>query len=128
MPHVTIEYSSNAIDRSEIVSFCRAVKQAMMASDLFELGAVRVRAVAFDSFAIADENPENAFIDVSVRIGLGRSEAEKKKLGESLFASMSELLLQRFETPYFALSLEIREIDPALSWKKNTMHARLRGK
>jgi 5-carboxymethyl-2-hydroxymuconate isomerase len=33
-----------------------------------------------------------------------------------------------FETPHFALSLEVREIDPALSWKKNSIHLRLRTK
>ena len=33
-----------------------------------------------------------------------------------------------FETPHFALSFEIREIDPQLSWKKNAIHLRLRGK
>jgi 5-carboxymethyl-2-hydroxymuconate isomerase len=31
-----------------------------------------------------------------------------------------------FGTPHFALSLEIREIEAALSWKKNSIHARLR--
>ena len=41
---------------------------------------------------------------------------------------MSEYLAPLFETPHFALSLEIREIDPALSWKKNAIHPRLRGK
>ncbi|TGU68353.1 5-carboxymethyl-2-hydroxymuconate isomerase, partial [Mesorhizobium sp. M1C.F.Ca.ET.144.01.1.1] len=33
-----------------------------------------------------------------------------------------------FATPHFALSLEIREIDAELSWKKNAIHPRLRGK
>ncbi|KGB23054.1 hypothetical protein AtDm6_1923 [Acetobacter tropicalis] len=30
------------------------------------------------------------------------------------------------ETQNFALSLEIREIESTLSWKKNAMHDRLR--
>ena len=47
---------------------------------------------------------------------------------EAVFAAVSEYLAGLFETPHFALSLEIREIDPALSWKKNAIHPRLRGK
>jgi 5-carboxymethyl-2-hydroxymuconate isomerase len=38
------------------------------------------------------------------------------------------VLAALFATPHFALSLEIREIDPELSWKRNAIHPRLRGK
>ena len=128
MPHVTIEYSSNLDTVIDMAAFCKGVKRAMMQSGLFELGAVRVRALRCESFAIADELAQNAFLDVSVRIGTGRNLGEKKKLGENLFTEMSDALAKQFAWPHFALSLEIREIDSELSWKKNSMHARLRGK
>ena len=57
----------------------------------------------------------------------GRSAEEKKRVGEAIFSAVADRLAQLFATPHFALSLEIREIDAKLSWKKNAIHSRLRG-
>ncbi len=128
MPHLTIEYSANLDGRVDLDALCAALLETVLETGLFEVGAVRVRALRADHYAIADRLPENAFVDLSFRIGKGRSADEKKRAGEAIFATASNLLAQLFETPHFALSLEIREIDAELSWKKNAIHPRLRGK
>ena len=107
---------------------CTALLETVLETGSFEIGGVRVRALRAGHYAIADRLPENAFVDLSFRIGKGRSADEKKRAGEAIFATASRLLGPLFETPHFALSLEIREIDAELSWKKNTIHPRLRGK
>jgi 5-carboxymethyl-2-hydroxymuconate isomerase len=126
MPHVTIEYSANLDEQVQMSTLCKIAKAAMMETGLFELGAVRVRAVRCEAYAIADELQENAFVAALVRIGAGRSDADKKRLGESLFSALTAALKEPFASPHFALSLDIIENDPALSWKKNTIHTRLR--
>lgn len=126
MPHLSIEYSANLEETADIAALCRAAHKAVLDSGLFEVGAVRVRAFAATHSAIADLLGENGFVDMSLRIGRGRSMAEKKQVGEAIFAAAGEILGDLFKTPHFALSLEIREIDGDLSWKKNAMHARLR--
>ncbi|MGQ2903490.1 MAG: 5-carboxymethyl-2-hydroxymuconate Delta-isomerase [Neoaquamicrobium sediminum] len=128
MPHLTIEYSANLDGRVDLDALCAALLETVLETGLFEVGAVRVRALRADHYAIADRLPENAFVDLSFRIGKGRSADEKKRAGEAIFATASSLLAPLFETPHFALSLEIREIDAELSWKKNAIHPRLRGK
>ena len=47
-------------------------------------------------------------------------------LGEALFATLQKATEHLLAEPYFALSLQIREIDDAFSWKKNAIHPRLR--
>ncbi len=126
MPHLTIEYSGNLDDRVDFARLCRTVHKTILGTGLFELGAIRVRTIRSADYAIADLLPENGFIDLSFRIGRGRSEAEKKATGEAIFKAVSDELAMLFEAPHFALSLEIREIDPDLSWKKNAIHPRLR--
>jgi 5-carboxymethyl-2-hydroxymuconate isomerase len=126
MPHLTIEYSANLEEKADLDALCRAVHAAILKSGLFEAGAVRVRAFPARHFAIADLLPENAFADMSFRIGKGRSAEDRKQVGDAIFAAASEVLAPLFRTPHFALSLEVREIDAELSWKKNAMHARLR--
>jgi 5-carboxymethyl-2-hydroxymuconate isomerase len=126
LPHVTLEYSSNLEAKMDVSAICRLAKATMMQSGLFELGAVRVRAIRCDDYAIADELPENAFLAVLVRIGSGRTLDEKKHVGEALNVALSSALASLFETPHFALSIDLVENDPVLSWKKNAIHARLR--
>ena len=128
MPHLTVEYSANLEGRTDLDALCVALLETVLETGLFEVGAVRVRALRADHYAIADRLPENAFIDLNLRIGKGRAAEEKKRTGEALFATANTLLAPLFETPHFALSLEIREIDAELSWKKNVIHPRLRGK
>jgi 5-carboxymethyl-2-hydroxymuconate isomerase len=128
MPHFNIEYSSNLDGRVDFHALCERVLDTILETGLFEVGAVRVRAFRAEAYAVADKLPENAFIDMSFRIGVGRSADEKKLTGERIFAAVTDQLATLFGTPHFALTLEIREIDPALSWKKNAIHPRLRQK
>ena len=127
MPHLTIEYSANLAGQTDIAALCRAAHAALMASGLFEPGAPRVRALRCDDYAIADLAAENAFAAMVLRMGPGRSPADRAALGDRLMAAMAEPLAAVLAGPHFALSLEIVEIDAAMSWKRNTIHARLRG-
>jgi 5-carboxymethyl-2-hydroxymuconate isomerase len=126
MPHLAIEYSANLDERLSLKSFVQTLRDTMVDTGLFEVGAIRVRAIRCDAYAIADVLPQNAFIDMSVRLGAGRSDADKRRLGQEIFKTSTEYLSELLETGHFALSLEIREIDPRLSWKKNSIHPRLR--
>jgi 5-carboxymethyl-2-hydroxymuconate isomerase len=128
MPHLTVEYSANLESRADLDGLCTALLEAVMQTSLFEEGAIRVRALRADHYAIADRLPENGFIDLNMRIGAGRSAEDKTRLGEALFAAAVAVLAPLFLTPHFALSLEIREIDAALSWKRNAIHPRLRAR
>ena len=126
MPHFTIEYSANVERMVDIRAFCEEIRRAALQTGVFEIGAIRVRAIRCENYAIADTDPENGFIDVSLRIGAGRDLATRKKIGDEIFAAMTRFLGMIFEDQHFALSFEIREIDPQLSYKKNSIHERLR--
>jgi 5-carboxymethyl-2-hydroxymuconate isomerase len=126
MPHLTLEYSQNLDSKIDMADLCRHLHEALLQSDLFEIGALRVRALAAEHYAIADQHHENCFLDMVFRIGQGRKHAEKIAAGEALMATAKKALAKLYETPHFALSLEIREIDPVYSWRDNGIHARLR--
>jgi 5-carboxymethyl-2-hydroxymuconate isomerase len=127
MPHFTAEYSANLDSILDMAAFCQRIRTAMLETGLFELGAIRVRALRAEAYAIADLAPQNGFVDMSLRIGAGRSADDKSRAGEAIFAAASTFFAAQLSTAHFALSLEIREIDPALSWKRNSIHPRLRG-
>ncbi len=127
MPHLTIEYSANLEARGDIAGLCRVLHGAMIGTGLFELGAIRVRAVRCDAYAVADLLAENTFADMRLRIGAGRNDADKARAGEAIFAAAVAHFAPQFATPHFALTLDIAENDPVLSWKRNAIHPRLRG-
>src|SRR3546814_10708016 len=80
--HVTIEYSANLEQRLDIAALCATAPEAAASTGVLELGATRVRAVRCDHYAIADRHRDNAFVDVPLRIGRGRSEEAKAATGK----------------------------------------------
>lgn len=126
MPHFIIEYSANLESRVDMDRLCRAVLKAALKTEVFEIGAIRVRAIRCDHFAIADDRPENAFIDLSVRGARRRTPEQKKTVGQAVFKAMEKIVEPLFADKNFALSVEVRDIDPDLSWRRNSLHERLR--
>lgn len=126
MPHFTLEYSANLDARVDMGELCETIRQVALTTGMFEIGGIRVRAVRCEAYAIADANPDNAFLDLTIKIGEGRSVEAQKAAGETIFARLQEYLAPLFESPHFALSIQMREMASATSWKKNSMHARLR--
>lgn len=128
MPHVSFEYSANLDGRVDIGALCKVIAKAALETGVYEVGGVRVRAIRCADYVVGDDLPENAFIDMSLRMGTGRSAEDKKRAGDHIFNTVATYLARLYETPHFALSLEIREIDPVFVWRKNGMHQRLRAK
>ncbi len=128
MPHLTIEYSANLDTAGDLDGLCAALRGTLLETGIFEEGAIRVRALPCPHYAIADMLPENAFAAMILRIGAGRSLSEKQRAGEAALATARAHFAACLASPHFALSLDIVENDPALSWKLNTIHPRLRAK
>jgi 5-carboxymethyl-2-hydroxymuconate isomerase len=125
MPHLTIEHSGN-LDDTDIAGACAALHAVLAQDGAFELGAIRVRAVRCDISLVADLHADNAFFAMLLRIGAGRSDGDKDRIGQALMAAMQLHFAMRLQVPHFALSLDIVENTPAFSWKSNSIHPRLR--
>lgn len=128
MPHLSVEYSANLENESDMAALCRALHATLQESGLFELGAIRVRARACPHYAVADMLGDNSFADLILRIGSGRGEDEKKAVGQALMRTAEAHFAPQLSTPHFALSLEVQEISAPFSWKTNAIHPRLRTK
>ena len=125
MPHLSMEYSAGLEARCDLQSVARAAYQAMIDTGIFPLAGIRVRAHRADIAIVADDLSENDFLAMTLAVGAGRDKAALKAAGDAIFAAVQGALAEPLGTPHFALSLEIREIDPALSWKDTPIHARL---
>lgn len=127
MPHLSIEYSPGLEGRTDMGALCGALHQAMVAAGIFPLAGIRVRAYRADHCIVADGLAENDFAALTLSVGAGRSTEALRAAGDGIFAAAQAALADPLSTPHFALSLEIRVIDPELSWKDTPIHARLSG-
>ena len=126
MPHIVIEYSANLESRLDVPGLVRAVHETAVGTGVFPLGGIRTRAARRDIYRVADGNPENAFVHMVARIASGRDLATRKRVGESLFATLCDRLTGVYDSTPLGISFEIQEIDPDTSWKKNNLHERLK--
>jgi len=85
-----------------------------------------VRARPCPHYAVADLLPQNAFADMILRIGKGRSEDDRTAIGAALMAVAEAHFAPQLAAPHFALTLEVQEISAPFSWKTNAIHPRLR--
>ena len=126
MPHFTIEYSANLNALVDIGEAVEVVRKAAVETGIFPLGGIRVRAIRCEHYAIADGNPNLAFLDMVLRLGEGRDLATRKKAGEHIFSVLSTWLDPVFADSKFALSFDMQINDKETSWKRNNIHEALK--
>jgi 5-carboxymethyl-2-hydroxymuconate isomerase len=121
MPHVQIDYSANLESRLDIAGLCRVLRDAAVATGILPLAGIRVRAIKADHVVIADGQPDHAYLDISVRLRGGRTDAAKAEATALIFAAAEAHCAGVMATSPFMLSLEMRDIDPALSPKASSI-------
>ena len=121
MPHLMIDYSANVEPDVDIGGLCNTLRGVAASIDAFPLAGVKVRAVRVDHYAIADGNPEHGFIDISVRIREGRDIQAKQNAAQKIFDAANEFVADVMQNRSLALSLELRDIDAALSPKSGSI-------
>jgi len=112
MPHLTIEHSANLGSRVDLAGLVRQLHEAVLETGIFPEKGLRTR-VAGDV--------GNAFLHLVLRIGSGREEVALKRAGDGIFAALCEATATDQSQNPLALSFEIQEIDPNLTWKQNNL-------
>jgi 5-carboxymethyl-2-hydroxymuconate isomerase len=116
-----IDYSANVEPDVDIGGLCNTLRGVAASIDAFPLAGVKVRAVRVDHYAIADGNPEHGFIDIAVRIREGRDMETKQNAAQKIFDAANEFVADVMRRRSLALSLELRDIDAALSPKSGSI-------
>lgn len=121
MPHIIIEYSANLESEIDMSAFCEHVRKAAVGIDMLPMPGIRVRALRTEHYAIADGNPQHAFVDISIRLRAGREPDAKTQAVNALFLAAKSFLSSVMACRSLALSMEMRDIDPRLSPKTGTI-------
>jgi 5-carboxymethyl-2-hydroxymuconate isomerase len=111
MPHVVILYTGNLEAQANIPGLCRSLADTMIAqrdeagAPVFPRGGTRVFALPSVHHAVADGSVDGAFVYVNLRMGKGRSDDVKKRVGDALSTVV---------TRHFAALLAARQIGITL--------------
>ena len=125
MAHLAIEYSANLEPEIDMDAFCDHLRQAMIATGIFPLPGIRVRAYPATHVSVADGDPKHGFVDLSLRLRGGRPAEAKAAATQSIFDAAEAFLRPMMDRRSLALSFEMRDIDPDLSPKTGSIRDHL---
>jgi 5-carboxymethyl-2-hydroxymuconate isomerase len=128
VPHITVEYSSNLDNDISPQRVVDDIHAAVLATGVFELAAIRVRTARRDVYAVADKDPANAFIAVTMRIGPGRSPEERRRGAQAVMDVLEKACAGFWTSRGVALSVDVAEIDNTATLRKNNLHQRMKDK
>tara|TARA_B100001540_G_C15747034_1_gene615021 strand:- start:912 stop:1295 length:384 start_codon:yes stop_codon:yes gene_type:complete len=124
--HLILQYSCELEKKYDFQDLANNLRKVMVETTLFPVGGIRVRALPTQINSIADGDSLNVYVDLVLRMGSGRTLSDKQKIGKDLMKFLEFYFKNEIKEEYFALSLEIIDINPSLSWKLNTIHSRLK--
>ena len=127
MAHAVVEWTANLEKEADIHGLLELIAAAMRDSGgVFPWGGIRVRAIRLDDYVIADGKEDDAFVNITVKMGAGRSAEFKQQFFGALFEKVKAHFAEVYARRYLALSLYVEEAEEAGSFKHNNIHRRFK--
>ena len=122
MAHFIYEYSSN-LDLALLDMEGLMAKMHAKADDsgIFPLAGIRSRAIRCDEFRVGDGTPSNGFVNLSMKVGRGRTPETRLEIGKELFELLIEHLEPLFQKQGLAVSFEMRELEEKVKFNKKNL-------
>lgn len=116
MPHLVLEASSNIIETNDKVKAILQDCQNLLVDKLpTKLTSCKSRLVLHDVFVLGDNNVNNAFIHLSVRILKGRAPKLIHEVSKLLVDVLSQGFSKSAEHLHLGVSVEITDLDDSYS-------------
>ncbi len=103
MPHITLEYSSNILEKNNLKPLFSSIHQILTEALPTKLEACKSRAIKYEEFYLADGSENNAFLHLNIKVMKGRS----VELINSIALKITSLLKEYFSKSSKALNLQI---------------------
>ena len=112
MAHFIYEYSANLpAAQLDLPGLMEKMHNAAAESGIFPLAGLRSRALRCEDFRVGDGNPENGFLNLSMKVGAGRDLDTRMAIGRTLFDILIAHLQPLFDSRGLAVSFEMRELE-----------------
>ena len=122
MAHFIYEYSANLPEEQlDLQGLMEKMHNAAADSGIFPLAGLRSRAICCEDYRIGNGAPNNAFINLSMKVGRGRDLDTRTAIGKVLFDIMIEHLKPIFDSRGLAVSFEMRELEEHVKFNRKNI-------
>ena len=128
MPHLVILYTPQLDAECDMTALCRGLADTMLAARddagkaVFPTGGTRVLAYPAAHHAVADGARDYAFAYLQLRMGRGRGDAVKQRLGEALLARAKAHFEPLMVRRLVGVTLQIDEGQDVFDAKLSNIH------
>lgn len=126
MPHFILEYSSNLDGQLNVADLFKDLHDTAIDIGIFPTSGIRSRAVRCEEFRVAEGDPENAFVHLTTKIGVGRDIEIRKDTADRIFETLTGFLQPIFDKRYLSIGFELVELHPTLIYKKTNIEEKLK--
>ncbi|MEJ2533436.1 MAG: 5-carboxymethyl-2-hydroxymuconate isomerase [Halioglobus sp.] len=122
MAHFIYEYSANLpAELLDMAGLMEKMHSAAAASGVFPLDGLRSRAIRCEEFRVGDGNPDNGFVNLSMKVGQGRDVETRLAIGRQLFDILVDHLQPLLERQPLAISFEMRELEAQVKFNHKNL-------
>jgi 5-carboxymethyl-2-hydroxymuconate isomerase len=128
MPHLVILYTRQLDAEADMTALCRALADTMLAArddagkPVFPTGGTRVLAYPAAHHAVADGRRDYAFAYLNLRMGRGRGEAVRQRVGAALLATAKAHFEPLMARRLVGVTLQIDEGPEVFDAKLSNIH------
>jgi len=128
MPHLVMLYTPQLDAEADIAALCRQLADTMLSindeagKQVFPTGGTRVLAYAAAHAAVADGRGDYAFAYLNLRMGRGRSDAVKQRIGQALSAVAQAFFAPLLARRALGITLQIDEGQEVFDAKHSSLH------
>lgn len=111
MPVIHFEYTNNLAIDAQVNHFLKEVHNTLVEIIKTDLFTCRSTITCHQDYLIGDDDPRNAFIQLSIRMLPGRSKETKDKLGHQLFAMIKQVFSKEIEKYETQVRVYLTEVE-----------------
>lgn len=111
MPHLTIEYSPNILEKgslSQLLKNLNSLLSEHLPTDLF---SCKSRAIQFETYFIGDGDALNAFVHINLKVLPGRTMDKLTDLGNTMLNILYEFFYESAKQLNLQITVEINELS-----------------
>lgn len=110
MPHLTLEFSHNVIEKNNLQPLLKTLHEIIADSLPTDISGCKSRAIELDTFHVGNGEPDSAFVHVTLKVLPGRTPEHLQKVGEKLMTKLREHFDDSFKKLKLQITMEITEL------------------
>jgi 5-carboxymethyl-2-hydroxymuconate isomerase len=112
MPHLTLEYSSNVLEKSNLNQLFAELTRLIAENLPTDITGCKCRAIELTDYYIGDGEENQAFVHIGLKVLRGRDADTLRAVGTKMMEATRTYFTESFKKFSTQLTLEVMELAP----------------